>query len=1755
MRGKATAALIGVAMIMGGGRYAAATELPAELRAAYVQTVQRRAGASYDLVEADGSLAAIHPKQSWRADFDGRRVLLSDSTGAPAATFELVAVNGRAVAAPKVTAEGNEVVYHRPGVDEWYVHGPLGLEQGFTVRKRHAAEERLRLQLAWSAASGAEVREVADGLHLELASGRRIRVTDLHAYDAAGRTLPSRLRVDGDRLTITTDVRGAAWPVVVDPLYSEEQRLLAGDGDDGDEFGTSVAVDGDTAVVGAPNSDGSGNTNAGLAYVFVRSAGVWTEEQQLEAGDAADFDFFGHAVDISGDSIVVGAPSDDTASGAEAGSAYVFTRTLGVWTQQQKLEASDAEAGDQFGFDVAIDGDTVVAGAPTDDTVAGEDAGSAYAFTRTLGVWSQQQKLEADAVDAGAGDGLGASVDIDNATVVAGAPRDETSAGAGAGSAYVFFRVGPVWSQQQKLEAGDAAANDDFGMDVGIDLDSVVVGAPLDDVTAGVDAGSAYVFFRTGASWSQQQKLEAADGAADDQFGTSVAIDVDTVAVGSPFDDTVSAVDQGSAYVFTRSGSTWTQQQKIEASVVVSGESLGGTIAVSTDTIIAGAPLTDTFPEGGFRAGLIEVFTRSLGTWSSQQRISPSEGADQFGESVAVDGDTAVVGAPTADASSVANAGAAYVFVRSGAQWALQQKLVASDAATNDRFGQSVDVDGDTVIVGAYIDSTAAGQFTGSAYVFVRSGTTWTEEQQLIASDADFADLFGVSVAVDGDSAVVGANFDDTNAGGMDIGSAYVFVRSGSTWTEEQILEPSSTTGAFGVQFGTAVDIEGDTAVVTALAATNSGGAFAGDAYVFTRSGTTWTEEQRLQASDAAAGGQFGRDAALSGETVIVGSRADTSAGADAGAAYVFTRSAGTWTEQQKLEAGDAAEFDEFGFSVALDGDTAVIGARFVNLPDAVNTGAAYVFSRTGSTWTQQQKLEPSTPTARASAGRAVALDGSTLLVGAPFATTISGSIGAAYAFALPAPPDQVVVETGATGGASPEPAPDFGQGAAVSGSGTSVAFIGGADPQREGVYRDTGGTVTVIADAGTSVPGSTDTFDTEFIDVDVEGVTVAFTSNLGAYGTDGGPLFVVANQTTAIPSGGGATFDTFGKVEVTNGDIVFQGGTGGVVTGIYRDRNRVLTRIADTTTVLPGARTPTAFAELASNAGDIAFSVESATGPAVYRESASVFTLIADDTTSVPPGLTNTFDDFDGVSILAGDVAFVGRSPSLVGIYQDTSGTLEEIVDSGDTIPTSPTETFGDFVLAGHLANGQVAFVGLDGSANTEGIFRASTTLAPTTMFDASGLLPNGTGPLDSIGETATNGDTVIFVAFDALSSYLGTFEVGIGSAATQKALGAVPGGTVFISLGRPVLAGSLVVFSARTTAFTALYTLNLGGTLQRLVDTSVPLPAFPEFDRFPDYDVAGGEVTFVAEDTDGLFSVHQGATASTLSTLLAPTAALPGNQTLGATADPGLRSDGALAVVADQAAGIFVADGTTISAVADATTADPDGGGTLGADFGRANLAGVVYAFIAEDSGGNPGVYRRSGGTVSLVANDTSNDPERPGTLAGFGPSTEVSVSGTSIVFNAADANGNDAIYFSSGGALQTLVQAQDAISGSSATVDAIDGALFDYENGKLVFVGTDDASRRAVFLVSGGEVSVLVDSTDTVPGTSRSFSDFLGVSLSGNTVALTGQDTAGTLDVYTVDLEPPPAPAVPLPAWALAAMALAFLLFVPRRPHHSQ
>jgi hypothetical protein len=519
--------------------------------------------------------------------------------------------------APAVpTASANRIEFHRGSLTEWYANGPLGVEQGFTLAAPPAAAANGPLTLAMSVSGSFKPVLDAGGSGVTLTGAHgSIYYNGLSAVDAAGRSLPAWLEVVGGGLLLRVDDAGATYPITIDPTFTT--KLTGTDGLMNDQLGFSVAISGDTVVAGAPTDDIGAKMDQGSAYVFVKPAsGGWpatlSQAAKLVASDGAGNDQFGTSVAVSGDTVVVGARLKDTVT-ADRGAAYVFVKPGAGWsgtlTQNAKLLASDGVASDFFGTSVGISGDTVAVGAIGDDIGTAADRGSAYVFVKPGGGWAgtltQTSKLTAS--DGLASDFLGWGVGVSGDTVVAGAPGDDTGSNVNQGSAYVFVRPGATWpatmTQNAKLLASDGAGGDVLGGTttaspgpVSISGNTIAVGAPLDDVGSNADQGSVYVFVKPGGGWSgtpsQAAKLTASDGAASDALGWSVSISGNRVVAGSVLGDVGSNADQGSAYLFIKPFSGWadsTELAKYTASDGAASDLLGIGVGISNGVVVAGA--------------------------------------------------------------------------------------------------------------------------------------------------------------------------------------------------------------------------------------------------------------------------------------------------------------------------------------------------------------------------------------------------------------------------------------------------------------------------------------------------------------------------------------------------------------------------------------------------------------------------------------------------------------------------------------------------------------------------------------------------------------------------------------------------------------------------------------------------------------------------------------------------------------------------------------------------------------------------------------------------------------------------------------------------------------------------------------------------------------------------------------------------------------------------------------------------------------
>ena len=491
----------------------------------------------------------------------------------------------------------NRVEYRHRGVTEWYENGPMGLEQGFLLaespgKARKGRNQPLTLALAISgdllaALEPAGPDKKSSALTLTRKNRQAaLRYTGLSARDATGRELRSWLELRGKRLLLRVEDGGARYPVVVDP-WIQQAELTPSDGGDYDHFGWSVAISGSTIVVGAVCHPGTSTDcaagysgGAGAAYVFAESGGTWSQQQELTASDGAPDDWFGNSVAVDGSTVVVGAPHHMVGSNANQGAAYVFMQSGSTWSQQAELTASDGAARDNFGISVAVNGSTAVVAALNHAGGSNASHGAAYVFVQSATTWGQEAELTSSG--GATGDNFGRSVAVSGGVVVVGSPGPKfTPSSTYAGAAYVFVQSGTSWSQQVELTASDGAARDNFGISVAVDGSTALVGA----LNHNGAQGAAYVFVQSGTTWSQQAELTASDGGTGEaQLGTSVAVSGSEAVAGAPWHSDASNKWQGAAYVFAPGAIT----VALPTSVNFANEALDNTSAAK------GVALTNT---------------------------------------------------------------------------------------------------------------------------------------------------------------------------------------------------------------------------------------------------------------------------------------------------------------------------------------------------------------------------------------------------------------------------------------------------------------------------------------------------------------------------------------------------------------------------------------------------------------------------------------------------------------------------------------------------------------------------------------------------------------------------------------------------------------------------------------------------------------------------------------------------------------------------------------------------------------------------------------------------------------------------------------------------------------------------------------------------------------------------------------------------------------------------------------------------------
>lgn len=913
--------------------------------------------------------------------------------------------------------------------------------------------------------------------------------------------------IDGNQTDSSANLSGAVYVFGRDVggAWSQRAYLKASNTDAGDQFGSTLALFEDTLVVAAPdescsatgiNGNESDNSSAssGAAYVFIRGAGGgWSQQAYLKASNTDAGDRFGTSLALDENTLAIGADAeassalgingDQTSNAAAgAGAVYVFTRDGGnQWSQQAYIKSSNANAGDAFGAAVALDDDTLAVGAVAEagggrgvganqNSNAAVNSGAAYVFARdSSGTWSQQIYIKASNADPD--DAFGKSVALQDgllavaawqesgdSTIVNGNQFDNSEVESGA--AYLFERdAAGTWIQRAYVKVRNSDARDFLGFSMALDGELMVLGSLAEDGAAtGVNgdesdnsvlsAGAAYVFGGTPKRDAALASLQLDDVALDQTFQSSQT--------------------NYSAAVGFLNGSVTLRALGLDPNVVTRVDGVRFTSDGLEIVLTEGQNSieVEATAEDGVTSIIytLDISRDNVAEFAQQAYVKASnpESNDFFGNSVAIYGDLLAVGAYQESSAATGiggdesdntapNAGAVYVFARDGAgMWLQQAYIKASNAETDDRFGESIALSGTTLVVGAFGEASAASGIdgdetdnslsqAGAVYVFVSdSNGVWSQQAYLKASNAGSGDQFGLPVALDGDTLVVGARFERSAATGIDgdqsdnslplAGAAYVFARDAQGgWSQQSYLKASNTDG--NDLFGGAVAVYGDTVVVGARQESGGSTGVDGDdttntavnsgaAYIYTRDNVgTWVQQAYVKSSNSEAGDQFGNRVAIFGDTLAVSARFESGGNAGvngdesdnsastAGAVYAFIRDAsGNWAQQAYIKSSNIEMGDSFGTSLALRGNTLVVGASFedsaavgVNgneLDNSVSaSGAVYAFMRDASgIWSQRVFVKASNTGPTDLFGSSVALHAETLASGAIFES--SGAAG-----------------------------------------------------------------------------------------------------------------------------------------------------------------------------------------------------------------------------------------------------------------------------------------------------------------------------------------------------------------------------------------------------------------------------------------------------------------------------------------------------------------------------------------------------------------------------------------------------------------------------------------------------------------------------------------------------------------------------------------------------------------------------------------
>ena len=746
-----------------------------------------------------------------------------------------------------------------------------------------------------------------------------------------------------------------------------------------DDFGYSVSISGTKSIVGAYLEDDSDGTGSGKAYIFdVNSGNLLHTLDNPNAYGVSEDDKFGRSVSISSDYCIVGAYGEDESTNLGSGKAYIFNVNSGTLLHTlDNPNAYNISEGDMFGYVVSISGDRCIVGAMAEDDSGGTDSGKAYIFDVATGLLLHTLD-NPNAYGTSASDNFGISVAIDGNNCIVGAYQEDDSDGTGSGKAYIFdVTTGLLLHTLDNPNAYSTSTSDYFGYSVSIEGNKCIVGAKEENDGVSLWSGKAYIFdVTTGLLLHTLDNPNAyTSGDEEDNFGWSVSISGDKCVVGAVYEND-GGVTSGIAYTFdVLTGDLLYTLRNPNVYDSPSYDLFGYSVSIDGNKCIVGAIGEDD--DGGLVSGVSYIFQLddntlldySIETLSILKKLSEldyipfnsgkdllhtldnpttygTSDNDYFGQSISMNGNICVVGAYLEDELNEDTSGAAYIFdISTGKLLHTLDNPNAYGTSGGDYFGASIGIDGNRCIVGAYGEDDTSGTNSGKAYIFdVVTGNLIHTLDNPNPTGTTIDDYFGYEVAISGNNCIVGAyQEDDSNSNS---GKAYIFdVTTGNL--RYTLDNPNAYNTSTSDYFGWQVDISTNYCIVSSFSEDDASGTNSGVAYIFSvNDGSLLHTLVNPNDYGTSASDEFGRDAAIDGDRCIVGAPdEDEASGYGSGKAYIFDVSSGELLHTlDNPNAYSTTEFDEFGKTVSISGNRCIVGAPSEDDTGGTYSGKAYIF-------------------------------------------------------------------------------------------------------------------------------------------------------------------------------------------------------------------------------------------------------------------------------------------------------------------------------------------------------------------------------------------------------------------------------------------------------------------------------------------------------------------------------------------------------------------------------------------------------------------------------------------------------------------------------------------------------------------------------------------------------------------------------------------------------------------------------------------